>query len=298
MYSSLYGKRSSKDFLSPQKTRIKIDFNPIEVEIYQDEILKIKMELNKKILELKQLRVEYNKLNKAYKSNMILIEKLINESNIELINKGISNDEENVEDKKIEEPRKINKYNSSKNMSKSIELNKEINNNSNRNRCSNKNFIDFVQKSHLNLKLQQQINGLRNDLNEKDNIINNLNNNKNVSKYKELERKFSKMFSELIKLRENNEKLEKLCENLNTKLTNYKEKIKKQNIKVKQLEDENDILRKTYNNDQNKLKNNSNDLEQKITPHKNNFGINEEIKTLKIKIKLLEEENKKLKEKK
>ena len=220
MYSSLYGKRSSKDFLSPQKTRIKIDFNPIEVEIYQDEILKIKMELNKKILELKQLRVEYNKLNKAYKSNMILIEKLINESNIELINKGISNDEENVEDKKIEEPRKINKYNSSKNMSKSIELNKEINNNSNRNRCSNKNFIDFVQKSHLNLKLQQQINGLRNDLNEKDNIINNLNNNKNVSKYKELERKFSKMFSELIKLRENNEKLEKLCENLNTKLTN------------------------------------------------------------------------------
>lgn len=152
MYSSLYGKRSSKDFLSPQKTRIKIDFNPIEVEIYQDEILKIKMELNKKILELKQLRVEYNKLNKAYKSNMILIEKLINESNIELINKGISNDEENVEDKKIEEPRKINKYNSSKNMSKSIELNKEINNNSNRNRCSNKNFIDFVQKSHLNLK--------------------------------------------------------------------------------------------------------------------------------------------------
>lgn len=294
MYSSLYGKRNSNNFLSPQKTRIKIDFNPFEVEIYQDEILKIKMELNKKILELKQLRVEYIKLNKAYKSNMLLIEKLINESNIELINKGISNDEENEEEKKFKEPKKIIKYNSSINMSKSIELNKDFNN-SNRNQSTKKKFLDFVQKSHLNLKLQQQINGLRSDLNEKDNIINNLNNNKNVSKYKELERKFSKMFSELIKLRENNEKLENLCENLNSKLKNYKEKIKKQNIKIKQLEDENDILKKINNTDQNKYKNNSNNLVQKVTPHKINFGINEEIKSLKIKIKILEDENKKLK---
>ena len=277
MYSSLYGKRNSNNFLSPQKTRIKIDFNPIEVETYQDEILKIKMELNK-----------------AYKSNMLLIEKLINESNIELINKGISNDEENEEEKKFKEPKKIIKYNSSINMSKSIELNKDFNN-SNRNQSTKKKFLDFVQKSHLNLKLQQQINGLRSDLNEKDNIINNLNNNKNVSKYKELERKFSKMFSELIKLRENNEKLENLCENLNTKLKNYKEKIKKQNIKIKQLEDENDILKKINNTDQNKYKNNSNNLVQKVTPHKINFGINEEIKSLKIKIKILEDENKKLK---
>jgi chromosome segregation ATPase len=294
MYLSLYGKRSSNGFLSPQKTRIKIDFNPIEVEIYQDKILKIKMELNKKILELKQLRVEYNKLDKAYKSNMLLIEKLINESNIELINKGISNDEENEEEKKFKEPKKIIKYNSSINMSKSIELNKDFNN-SNRNQSTKKKFLDFVQKSQLNLKLQQQINGLRSDLNEKDNIINNLNNNKNVSKYKELERKFSKMFSELIKLRENNEKLENLCENLNTKLKTYKEKIKKQNIKIKQLEDENDILKKINNTDQNKYKNNSNNLVQKVTPHKINFGINEEIKSLKIKIKILEDENKKLK---
>ena len=134
------------------------------------------MELNKKILELKQLRVEYIKLNKAYKSNMLLIEKLINESNIELINKGISNDEENEEEKKFKEPKKTNKYNSSINMSKSIELNKDFNN-SNRNQSTKKKFLDFVQKSHLNLKLQQQINGLRSDLNEKDNIINNLNNN-------------------------------------------------------------------------------------------------------------------------
>ena len=252
------------------------------------------MELNKKILELKQLRVEYIKLNKAYKSNMLLIEKLINESNIELINKGISNDEENEEEKKFKEPKKIIKYNSSINMSKSIELNKDFNN-SNRNQSTKKKFLDFVQKSHLNLKLQQQINGLRSDLNEKDNIINNLNNNKNVSKYKELERKFSKMFSELIKLRENNEKLENLCENLNSKLKNYKEKIKKQNIKIKQLEDENDILKKINNTDQNKYKNNSNNLVQKVTPHKINFGINEEIKSLKIKIKILEDENKKLK---
>jgi chromosome segregation ATPase len=252
------------------------------------------MELNKKILELKQLRVEYIKLNKAYKSNMLLIEKLINESNIELINKGISNDEENEEEKKFKEPKKIIKYNSSINMSKSIELNKDFNN-SNRNQSTKKKFLDFVQKSHLNLKLQQQINGLRSDLNEKDNIINNLNNNKNVSKYKELERKFSKMFSELIKLRENNEKLENLCENLNTKLKNYKEKIKKQNIKIKQLEDENDILKKINNTDQNKYKNNSNNLVQKVTPHKINFGINEEIKSLKIKIKILEDEKKKLK---
>lgn len=299
MYSSLYGKRSSNNFMSPQKVRIKNDFIPIEVEIYQDEILKIKMQLNQKILELKQLRVEYNKLNKAYKSNLVLIEKLINESNIEIINKGVSNDEENEEDKNSKEPIKINKFNSSKNMSKSIELNNDINSfKSNRNLSPNRNFLDFVQKSHLNLKLQQQIKGLRNDLNEKDNIITNLNNNKNVSKYKELERKFSKLFSELIKMRENNEKLEKYCENLNTKLTKYKEKIKKQNIKVKQLEDENDILKKTYNPGQNKLKNNSNGLEQKTTPHKINFGTNEEIKTLKIKIKILEEENKKLKGKK
>ena len=157
MYSSLYGKRSSNNFMSPQKVRIKNDFIPIEVEIYQDEILKIKMQLNQKILELKQLRVEYNKLNKAYKSNLVLIEKLINESNIEIINKGVSNDEENEEDKNSKEPIKINKFNSSKNMSKSIELNNDINSfKSNRNLSPNRNFLDFVQKSHLNLKLQQQ----------------------------------------------------------------------------------------------------------------------------------------------
>ena len=44
-------------------------------------------------------------------------------------------------------------------MSKSIKLSKDINNNNtNRIKSPNNNFLDFIKKSHLNLKLQKKIN--------------------------------------------------------------------------------------------------------------------------------------------
>ena len=106
------------------------------------------------------------------------------------------------------------------------------------------------------------------------------------------------MFSELIKTRENNEKLEILCLNLNSKINNYKEKIKKLNVKNTQLEDENYALKKkiTKYENQKLYINNESDLNNKSIYSKG-INHNEDSQILKEKIKKLEEENKILKEK-
>ena len=285
MTSRILRNRSSFGFFSPQQ---KHTININEVEIYKDRILKLKIELNKKNFECQELRIMYNKLDKVYKSNLNLMEKLINEANNNIINTNLSFDKDKEKDLN-KELISLKKYNSPKNTSKSLE---SIKNTS----FNNKNFLFFVKKNHLNIRLQQEISELKNEMNEKDNIINNLKNNANVLKYKELDKKFSKMYQELIQTRENNEKLETYCLNLTSKINYYKEKIKKLKNKNVQIEDEKEALKKKIIKFENKL-DNANNGEQNIFQKKNTLVKNENVEILKEKMRILERENKELKEK-
>lgn len=288
MTSRFLRNRSTFGFFSPQQ---KNSINLNEVEIYKDRLLKLKIELNKKNFECQELRIMYNKLDKVYKSNLNLMEKLINEANNNIINTNLSFDKDKDKENDInKELIRIKKYNSPRNTSKSLESmkNTTINNN---------NFLYLVKKNHLNIRLQQEISELKNEINEKDNIINNLKNNANVLKYKELDKKFAKMYQELIQTRENNEKLETYCLNLTSKINFYKEKIKKLNYKNIQKEDEKEALKKKIIKFENILDNTNNGDKIIMKKKYNTLDKNEDIEMLKEKIKLLEKENKELKEK-
>lgn len=288
MNSRILRNRSTFGFYSPQQKNL-ININ--EVEIFKDKILKLKIELNKKNIECQELRVMYNKLDKMYKSNISLMGKLINEANNSIINTNLSYDKEKEkQNEKNKEINDINKLNSQKNISKSLESNKNV-----KNTTFNKSFLFYVNKNHLTLKLQQEISELKNEINEKDIIIKDLKNNANGLRYKELDKKYAKIYLELIQTRENNEKLEAYCLSLNSKINQYKEKIKKINNKIIQLEDENIALKKKltkYENIQGNLVN-SKDEDKNIYQKKNNFGKDGDIEKLKEKSKELENENKK-----
>lgn len=288
MNSRILRNRSTFGFYSPQQKNL-ININ--EVEIFKDKILKLKIELNKKNIECQELRVMYNKLDKMYKSNISLMGKLINEANNSIINTNLSYDKEKEkQNEKNKEINDINKLNSQKNISKSLESNKNV-----KNTTFNKSFLFYVNKNHLALRLQQEISELKNEINEKDIIIKDLKNNANGLRYKELDKKYAKIYLELIQTRENNEKLEAYCLSLNSKINQYKEKIKKINNKIIQLEDENIALKKKltkYENIQGNLVN-SKDEDKNIYQKKNNFGKDGDIEKLKEKSKELENENKK-----
>ena len=293
MYSRLFGNRSMFGFYSPQRQLLKNNTSLNEVEIYQDEILKLKMELNKKTFEFQELRIEYNRLDKAYKSNIILLEKLINEANSNILN-NLSNDKDNENTNQ----EFFNKNKLSKNTSKSIENNKNINY-KNKTITSRNNILNIIGRNHLNQKLQQEIIDLKNEIKVKESIINNYKNNANVLKYKELDKKYSKIFSEFIQTRENNDKLKDLCETLNIKINNYKQKVNALKHKNKLIENENEALKKKlslYENKQDNSINSDNNIHQ-LDQKKNDTDKEEDIQTLKEKINSLIEENKKLKEK-
>ena len=309
MNSRIFRNRSTFGFFTPKGQSI---INSNELEIYKESILKLKIELNKKNFELQELKVQYNKLNKVYQSNINLLEKLIHESNNNIINTNLSYDNEKEKEKRKEKEKEnvkekgkeinkdsdsVAKINSPKNISKSIETNKNINHEK-KSTSFNNNILFLINRNHLNLKLQKEINELKCEISEKDKIIENLNKTASALKYKELDKKYAKMFSELIKTRENNEKLEILCLNLNSKINNYKEKIKKLNVKNTQLEDENYALKKkiTKYENQKLYINNESDLNNKSIYSKG-INHNEDSQILKEKIKKLEEENKILKEK-
>ena len=290
MTSRILRNRSTFGFYSPQqKNSINID----EVEIFKDRILKLKIELNKKNFECQELRIMYNKLDKVYKSNLNLMEKLINEANNNIINTNLSFDKDKDKEKDLnKELISLKKYNSPKITSKSLESIKNTTYNNN----TNNNFLYLVKKNHLTIRLQQEINELKNEINEKDNIINNLKNNANVLKYKELDKKFAKTYQELIQIRENNEKLENYCLNLTNKINFYKEKIKKLNYKNIQIEEEKEALKKKIIKYENIL-DNANNGNQILMQKKNTFVKNEKLEMLKEKMRILEKENKELKEK-
>jgi hypothetical protein len=294
MYSRLFGNRSTYGFYSPQKYLLKNSTNLNEIEIYQDEILKLKMELNKKVFEFQELRIEYNRLDKAYKKNIILLEKLIKEANNNVLN--------NLSYDKDKDKEEVNQNCVTNNLSPKI-LYKTMEYNRNASYRNKNNLINIINKNHLNQKLQQEIIELKNEMKEKETIINNYKNNANVLKYKELDKKFSQIFTELIQTRENNDKLQALCYNLNSKINNYKDKIKKLNNKYNLIENENHSLKekllviceKKLDTSINKI-----DIIQNSNKKINNNDDKdkeEEIKNLKDKIHILEEEIKKLKEK-
>ena len=293
MNLKILNNRSSFGFFSPQRKLLKSISNVNEIEKFRDEILKLKIELNKKNYEYQELKVEYNKLDKAYKSNIILLEKLINEANNSIMD-NLSVDNERLREKEKESYKELytNNTNSPKNISKSIDISKK---NHSKNITSKNIFLSMVNRNHLNLKLQQEIIGLNNEIKEKENIINSLKNNSNILKYKELDKKLAKIYTELIETREKNEKLEVSNINLQSKLNYYKDKYKNQNNKYKLIENENESLKKKiniYESMQNYNINTKNNNQTKKSTY-----MDEEILILKGKIKLLEEENKKLNEK-
>ena len=316
MNSRIFRNKSTFGFYSPQN---KNSININEVEVLKDKVLKLKIELNKKNFECQELRIMYNKLDKAYKSNIILLEKLLKEANNNIINTNFSYGKE-IEEKKEKEKDKTkennnnkledinknkntNNCNSPKNKSRSVETNKSNKSYKSLDFNFKNNFLLFANKNHLTMKLQQEISELKKEANEKDKKINNLKNNANILKYKELDKKYAKMYTELMGTRENNEKLELYCLNINSKINNYKEKIKKLNSKKILIEDENYALKQKIdkiennNNNQGNNKKNSENEKDKYQKKDSLVKNEEDIEKLKEKINMLEKENQELKEK-
>ena len=310
-----------------EKRLIINNVNYIDVDKYRDELIKLKQELNKRNKEYQDLKVEYTKLENEYKSNLKLIELIINESNSnenlnssEIINmknppnvidnknndinsvKDIDNTNANVQNEGI---KKINKIKKKK---KSSSLCKET--------------MHKIKEKYLYLKMKEEINHLKEEISEKDTIMNHLKNSSKIIKLRELDNKYADTYHELTELKDKYKKVEYIKNDyFNTKnklaslfqqLVLYKKqtRIQKEQIEKLTLQQQNNINiiennENQKNNEENKKKyfKNENEKLKKIINNllQENKNFTEEIEKLKnvkppsrnlVKVEI---ENKKLK---
>ena len=161
----------------------------LDIERCQEELLKARKKYNKLNQSYLELKVEYNKLEKDYRYNIKLMQSIINESNISAISEF------------LEENNNIN--------------NNENNNNSNKDEIikqSNlsKSTLKILKEKSIYEKLKLEIMNLRDELKEKENIIDDLKSNTKASKFKELDYKYAQTYQELNQVKSRNEILEKM----------------------------------------------------------------------------------------
>jgi uncharacterized protein (DUF3084 family) len=243
MYTKIFKNPNKLSILSPRRINVvKNKSNLYELETYQDELLKTKIELNKRNIECNELRKEYKILYRKYTYNVYLMEQLLKGENINTLNNSPLN---RIKRKKaLIEFEYTNKHLSPKNHNHSKILESSHNSINEITTSKNNNLYISISSHILAEKLKKEIVDLKNELKEKEDIIDELKEKSNVIKYRELDNKYSKVYKDFIQIREKNEKLELYCSNCNSKINLYKEKIKKEIKKFKQLENENDYLRR------------------------------------------------------
>ncbi len=203
--------------------------NYIDIDKYRDELIKLKQELNKRNKDYQDLKVEYAKLEKENKSNLKLIELVINESNsnnysntninsnIMLkdnnndqnndIKKSLNNDINNVLNNDIN----INNANSNEeyNTINYKEGNKTRNNFKKKKSSSLcKQTIQKIKDKFLYSKMKEEISHLKEEISEKNTLMNHLKNNSKIIKLRELDNKYADTYHELLELKDKYKKVE------------------------------------------------------------------------------------------
>jgi hypothetical protein len=267
--------------------------NYMDIDKYRDELIKLKQELNKRNKEYQDLKVEYTKLENEYKSNLKLIELIINESNSneDLNSSGIINmkNPPNIIDNKNND---INSANDIDNTNVQNEV-KKINKFKKKKKSSSlcKETMHKIKEKYLYLKMKEEINHLKEEISEKDTIMNHLKNSSKIIKLRELDNKYADTYHELTELKDKYKKVEYIKQDYyNTKnklaalfqqLDLYKKqtRIQKEQIEKLTLQQQNNI---------NIIENNEN--QKNIEENKKKYFKNENEKLKKI-IKNLYEKN-------
>ena len=162
----------------------------MDIERCQEELLRARIKYNKLNQNYLELKVEYNKLEKDYKYNIKIIEAVIKESNIKALS-------EFFEDPKIDISNNINENNKDNN-----EIAKE--------NCLSKTTIKILKEKSIYERLKLEIMNLRDELREKEKIIEDLKNSIKTSKFRELDTKFAQTYQELNAIKARNEILESM----------------------------------------------------------------------------------------
>ena len=226
---------------SSSEKRILFSSSYIDIERCQEESIRMRKKYNKLNQDYLELKVEYNKLEREYKYNIKLMEAVIKEANISVITDFL--DEENNNDNSNNE-----NYNNKE---------KKLNNLS-------KETIKILKEKSIYEKLKQEIMGLKDELREKENIIEELKKNVKTSKFKELDYKYAEVFKELNIVKNRNNELENIQQDyINSKnqiiflfqqIDLYKKENKKQKEQIEKLIllNQNSIIKKEDNSNQKK----------------------------------------------
>ena len=219
----------------------------LDIERCQDDLFKMRKKYNKLNQDYLELKVEYNKLEREYKYNIKLMEAVIKEANASVVNEFLDEEKNNENN---------NDNNSNNNEIKQNNLSKET--------------LKILKEKSIYERLKQEIMGLRDELRERENIIEELKQNIKTSKFKELDSKYSEVFKELNVLKSRNGFLESMQQDyINSKnqiifllqqIDLYKKENKKQKEHIEKLilVNQNTMVQKEENDNQKNLE------EQKI----------------------------------
>ena len=201
-----------------EKKLIINNVNYIDVDKYRDELIKLKQELNKRNKEYQDLKVEYAKLEKENKSNLKILELIINESNSNDDNNiyntfsgdmynNMNGNNTNTIDNNINSSTKC--QNQNQNQNNNNEINKTRNNFKKKKSSSLcKQTMQKIKDKYLYSKMKEEISHLREEISEKDTLMNHLKNNSKIIKLRELDNKYADTYHELVELKDKYKKVE------------------------------------------------------------------------------------------
>mgnify|MGYP003571349613 CR=1 FL=1 len=274
-------KRSKSRLNSSSENRLFKNKQYLDIERCQDELFKMKIRYNKLNQEYLELKVEYNKLEREYKYNVKLMEAIIKEANISVVSEFLG-DENNNEN--------------------NIDNNNNNNNNEIKQTNLSKSTIKILKEKSIYERLKIEIMNLKDELRQKENIINELKSNIKTSKFKEMDTKYAQIYQELSETKNRNEFLESMQKDyINSKnqiifilqqIDLYKKDNKRQKEKIEKLvlTTQNTIMQKEENDNQKTLeehkvkmlKNDNDKLQKRIKEiESKNFAYYEEMEKLK-----------------
>ena len=243
-----------------EKKLIINNVNYIDIDKYRDEIMKLKQELNKRNREYQELKVEFLKLARENKSHMKLMELIICESDA-------NNSNNNRTNKNIDMNDYLNFNNNNKNNFEDNLNNKENNINikeegkiKTRNLC--KQTIQKIKDKYLFTRMKEEIIHLREEISEKDTLMNHLKNNSKIIRLRELDNKYADTYNELVELKDKYKKVENIQQdyflarnkmsNLFQQLDFYKKQGKMQKEQLEKVSLQNQNYMRIIENNENK----------------------------------------------
>ena len=179
--------------INSDQRQISLNDNCVDLDKFRDELLKLKTELNKRNKEYQDLKVEYIKLENDYKSNIKLMGVFLNESSTE--NNSPFYDTNNNNFIKETSPETNNFPKNKKRIKRSAS-------------SVYKQSFKKMKEKFIFLRMKEQINLLKSEIDEKNTIMNHLKSNSKIIKLRELDNKYAETYSELIELKNKYQKME------------------------------------------------------------------------------------------